>query len=72
MSNKLKTHKGLLKRVRITGGGQIKHPRRGTSHLNSGIPGKRRRHLHSDVIVHASMAKKMEKALHTRVTGPKD
>ena len=72
MPKKLKTHKGLLKRVKITGQGKVKHRRRGTSHLNSGIPGKRRRHLHSDTLVHASMAGKIEKALHRRVTGPKN
>ena len=71
MPNKLKTHKGLLKRVKITGQGKVKHRRRGTSHLNSGIPGSRRRHLHRDVIADGTVAKKLEKALHRRVTGPK-
>jgi len=68
---KLKTHKGLKRRIKLTGGGRIKHRRRGTSHLNSGIPGKRKRRLHQDVVVHASTARKMQGALHTRVTGPK-
>ncbi len=67
---KLKTHKGLQKRIKLTGQGKVKHRRRGTSHLNSGITGSRRRHLHQDVVVHASMARKMQGALHTRVTGP--
>ncbi len=69
--HKLKTHKGMKRRIRITGGGKIKHRRRGTSHLNSGIPGKRRRGLHKDVVVHATVARKMQGALHTRVTGPR-
>ncbi len=67
---KLKTHKGLLKRVRITGRNKIKHRRRGTSHLNSGFTGERRRSLHQDTIAHGSVARKLEQALHVRVNGP--
>ena len=37
---KLKTHKGLAKRIKITASGKIKHKRMGASHLMSGTPGK--------------------------------
>lgn len=66
---KPKTHKGLLKRIRITAGGKIKHRRRGTSHLNSGIPGKRKRHLRRRLVVPTTIAKKLERALHMRLKG---
>jgi len=69
--SKGKSHKGLLRRVRITGTGKIKHRRRGSSHLNSGFTGDQRRSVHDDLVVPHNMARKMEKALHQRVHGPK-
>lgn len=68
---KNKSHKGLLRRVRVTGTGKVKHRRRGSSHLNSGFTGDQRRHVHSDVIVAHNMARKLEGALHRRLNGPK-
>lgn len=68
--SKNKTHKGLLRRVRITGTGKVKHRRRGSSHLNSGFTGDQRRRVHSDMVVPNSVARKLEKALHSRVHGP--
>jgi large subunit ribosomal protein L35 len=44
---KLKTHKGLAKRVKITASGKIKHKRAGMGHLMSGKSAKRRRRLNS-------------------------
>lgn len=70
MANKGKSHKGLLRRVRVTGTGKIKHRRRGSSHLNSGFTGDERRRVHQDVVVHNSVARKLGKALHRRVHGP--
>jgi len=42
---KLKTHKGLAKRVKITASGKVKHKRAGMGHLMSGKSAKRRRRL---------------------------
>lgn len=70
MSGKNKSHKGLLKRVRVTGRNKIKHRRRGTSHLNSGLSGDKSRSLHKDTIAHGTVARKLARALHVRVVGP--
>ena len=37
--SKFKPHKGLLKRVKVTGTGKVKFKRVGTSHLNSHMSG---------------------------------
>ena len=42
---KIKTHKGLKKRVRVTGTGKIKRRKAFSGHLMSGKSGKRRRSL---------------------------
>jgi len=42
---KAKTHKGLSKRVKITGTGKLVRGQGGTSHLLSGKSAKRRRNL---------------------------
>ena len=68
---KQKMHKGLLKRVRITGTGKIKHCRRGTSHLNSKANGRTSQQLGKDMIVPDGMARKMGRALNLRLHGPK-
>ena len=57
---KLKTHKGLSKRVKITASGTVKHRRAGMGHLLSGKSAKRRRRLNSSgmmVPVYAHKAK---------------
>lgn len=40
MAGKQKTHKGVQKRVRVTGSGKVKHKKSGTSHLMSVHNGK--------------------------------
>jgi len=42
---KMRTHKGLQKRLKVTASGKIKHKRPNTSHLMSGKSGSRVRHL---------------------------
>ncbi len=42
---KQKTHKGLKKRVKVTGTGKLKHRRAGGGHLMSGKNAKRRRNI---------------------------
>ena len=43
--NKLKTHKGLKHRIKITKSGKIMHRRSGKRHLMSGKSGKKGRQL---------------------------
>lgn len=71
-SCKAKPHKGLTKRVRITGRNKVTHKRRGTSHRNSFSTGQKKRELDGKITVHETVAKKMQKALHTRLIGRKD
>ena len=66
---KLKSHKGLLKRVKITGKGKVKHKRAGMSHLMSGTPGKDKRKMNRDLTVSKPVAKMMERMLHIRLIG---
>lgn len=42
---KMKTHKGLAKRVKVTGSGKLKRGRAFTSHLAPGKSTKQKRHL---------------------------
>jgi large subunit ribosomal protein L35 len=60
---KQKTHKGLSKRVKITGTGKVKHRRSGGSHLMSGKNAKRRRRISSSAIMTAAVAAKVKKKL---------
>ena len=66
---KLKSHKGLLKRIKITGRGKITHRRRGKSHLNSVLTGKRSRQLNRTAVADKTVAKKLERVLHMRLKG---
>ncbi len=42
---KMKTHKGVKKRFRVTGTGKVKHRKAGTSHLQVRVSQKRKRQL---------------------------
>ena len=48
---KQKTHKGLAKRVKVTGKGRVRRHRSGSSHLMSTKDAKRRRRLSSSTLV---------------------
>ena len=67
--SKVKSHKGLLKRVRVTARGKVAHKARGTSHLMSTFSGDRKRKLRRPTIVSRPVAKKMERALNRRLKG---
>ena len=54
---KQKTHKGLVKRIKITAGGRLKHRRSCGSHLMSGKNAKRRRRIGSSAIMTGTPAK---------------
>ena len=56
---KKKTHKGILKRVKVTATGKIKIHQPGKSHLMASKSGKRRRQLRKAVIVSGKLAKRL-------------
>jgi large subunit ribosomal protein L35 len=60
---KLKTHKGIAKRVRVTGRGKLKHRRAGASHLMSGKNAKRRRRIRTTAIIRGGKLRAMKEAL---------
>ena len=60
---KQKTHKGLAKRVKITGSGKIKRSRSGGSHLMSVKNSKRRRRISSSTLVVGAMNKTIRESL---------
>ncbi len=60
---KQKTHKGLSKRVKITGTGKIKRRRAGAGHLMSSKNAKRRRRLSGATLVNENVAKKIRENL---------
>jgi len=59
MSNKMKTHKGVKKRFRLSGTGKVKHRPCGTSHRNVRVSAKRKRRLRGgDALVHETFERK--------------
>ena len=60
---KMKTHKGLLKRVKLTATGKVKHGHPGAGHLMSGKNGKRCRNLRMKGILKAAFTKRIIAAL---------
>ncbi len=66
---KLKTHKGLLKRVRISRTGKVRHRSANHKHLSSHKSGKRLRRLRKDPYAANPDAKKFEKLLYRRLRG---
>ena len=67
--SKIKSHKGLLKRIRVTSKGKVMHKRAGTSHLMTSFTGKRKREMRRKLGVHKSVAKIMERMLRQRIIG---
>ena len=60
---KMKTNKGVKKRLKVTGTGKIKHRRSGGGHLLSNKSGKRQRKLGKAAIMAPMMAKHVKIAL---------
>ena len=54
---KQKTHKGLQKRVKVTGSGKVRRKRSGGSHLMSTKNAKRRRRIGSSTILGGALGK---------------
>ncbi len=60
---KMKTHKGIKKRFRLTGSGKVKHRSSGTSHLAARMSQKRKRRLRGTSVVAAVEVPKIKLAL---------
>jgi len=60
---KQKTHKGLAKRIKVTGAGKIKRKRCNGGHLMSGKSAKQRRRIRSSALVTGAKAKSIKLAL---------
>lgn len=60
---KVKTHKGVKKRVRVSATGKVKHKKSFTGHLMSGKSGKRRRRLRRPGMLHGPVVAKIREAL---------
>lgn len=66
---KNKPHKGLLKRVRITKSGLVKHKSANSKHLKSGKSPNRLRKLRKDRFASNAEAGALERQLHRRLRG---
>jgi len=60
---KMKTHKSLRKRFRVTATGKLKRRQAGKKHLLSHKSGKRKRHLRGVVIATDRLARKYIKLM---------
>ena len=68
-SSKNKSHKGTLKRIRLTKTGKVRHNRAFGKHLRSHKSGKRLRRLRTDKFMSNPEAKRLEKLLFRRLRG---
>ena len=66
---KTKTHKGTLKRIRISKTGKVRHRSANHKHLSSAKTGKRLRQLRKDRYLSNPDAKRLEKLLFRRLRG---
>lgn len=66
---KNKKHKGLLKRIRISKTGKVRHRSAGFKHLRSGKSPNRLRRLRKDPVLASPDAKRLEKLLFRRLRG---
>jgi large subunit ribosomal protein L35 len=64
---KMKTHKGIKKRFKVSATGKVSHKRCGSSHLNSHKSGKKIRRLRKKSILKVGAdAHRLRRALRTR------
>ena len=68
---KNKMHKGILKRVRVSKTGKVRHRSAFHKHLSSAKTGKRLRQLRKDRYMVRPDAKRLEKMLFRRLRGRK-
>ncbi|RMH29806.1 MAG: 50S ribosomal protein L35 [Planctomycetota bacterium] len=67
--SKNKIHKGILKRVRVSKTGKVRHRSAFHKHLSSHKSGKRLRQLRKDPYLTSGEAKRFEKLLFRRLRG---
>lgn len=67
--SKNKSHKGLLKRVRFSKTGKVRHRQTGHKHLRSGKGGKRLRQARKDPYMATPETKRLEKLMFRRFRG---
>lgn len=67
--SKNKSHKGLLKRVRFSKTGKVRHRQTGHKHLRSGKGGKRLRQARKDPYMSTPETKRLEKLMFRRFRG---
>ncbi len=60
---KLKTHKGLSKRIKVTATGKLMHKRAGGSHLMSAMSPKKRRNLNAAGFISAQFCPEIRRLL---------
>ncbi len=60
---KMKTHKGLKKRVRITANGKVRYKRANSGHLMSGKSGNRCRRMRKPAILKGGIQDRIKIAL---------
>ncbi|MCH2135006.1 MAG: 50S ribosomal protein L35 [Phycisphaerales bacterium] len=65
---KNKPNKGLLKRIRVTASGRVKHGRAFGRHKRSHKSGKLLRSYHNSAYAHASDVRRVASMLHRRIT----
>jgi len=65
---KNKPNKGLLKRIRITASGRVKHGRAFARHRRSHKSGKLLRSYHNSAYAHATDIRRIASMLHRRIT----
>lgn len=67
-SNKMKGHKGLKKRIKLTGRNKVKFARPGKNHINSHMDGNTLRDKRTALVAKKGDRKLLEKMLHIRIT----
>ena len=60
---KMKTHQGLAKRMKVTGGGKVRRFKAGAGHLMTTKNAKRRRRLRQGALVVGLQAKKIKRVI---------
>lgn len=70
---KLKTHKGMKKRFKVSANGKVTHKKCGSSHLMSHKSGKQVRRLRRKVTLRVSAeARRIRRALHKNISSQPD
>lgn len=67
-SNRLKGHKGLAKRIKLTAKNKVKFARPGKNHINSHMEGTILRDKRRKLVVKKGDRKLLEKMLHHKIT----